>query len=410
MINLGLSAADQSAFEYTLRQSHQVRTTVHIHDRNEDITYTFDGTILSGSVQVDWSQSGLAPRSKVNPWVAPSGPVRTLDLTVLKPEHEPDFLPGTGGDDLVWADNFVSVLYGVYVPTLAAGPDWVDVPVFWGPITAMAQDGDQFTITAQGKEVLGLDPCLMWDTLNIKKGTGRPDAIKQLLAKNGETRFHIDTSQGRTTVDLSFGRYTQVWKWAQNIAHAANAQLFYDGLGRARLRDWPTNRVYLFNDGTGGEVLSRPQITYDISNARNVVEVIGGVPKGRKTAIRAVAVAAPSNPLSPEALARNGQRRWMVYREQANMTKQADAQARADLLLQQQLSAAIDAQFDSLVIPHLEEGDMVAVQVGSQQIEFVLQQFTLPLTSDTNMTVGSNRRVTWRRRRGKGSREYLLGG
>lgn len=405
MINLGLSAADQDAFESTLRSSHRVRTVVHVRDQNEKIIYTFDGTIVSGSVQVDWSQSGLKPKRRDDPWVAPSGPVRTLDLTVMRPGKEANFLPGTGGDDLVWAQNFINVIYRVWVPGLAAGPDWVDVPVFWGPITEIDQDGAQYNIKASGKEILGLDPCLMWDTVNIKKGTKRDEAIQTLLAKQGENRFDFSGQDSKTSTDMSFGRYTQVWKWAQNYAHAANMQLFYDGLGRARLRNWRVNRIWLFND----EVLSRPQVSYDISSARNVVEVTGGVPKGRKTAIRAVAMAAASNPLSPESLARNNQRRFMVSRVQSETKKQSEAEDLAQMTLNQLLSAAVNVQFDCLPIPHLEEGDTVTVQVDGQHIDFVLEQFTLPLTSDTNMTVGENRRVSWRKR-GKGRRIYLLGG
>lgn len=409
MINLGLSAADLAEFEATLRQSHRVRTTVHIHDADENIVYTFDGVILSGSVQVDWSQSGLAPRNKINPFVAPQGPVRTLDLTVLRPDKQPNFLPGTGGDDFVWASNFVSVLYGVWVPGLSAGAGWVDVPVFWGPVTGMEQDGNQFQITGTGKECLGLDPCLMWDTLNVHKGTLRTDAIKSLLSHNGEARFDFSEITSKTASSMSYGRYTEVWIEAQAYAHAANCQLFYDGLGRARLRPWNANRVWLFNDGDGGCVLSRPQITYDISQARNVVEVTGGTPKGSKTAIRAVAMADPANPLSPAALRRNGERRFMVDRVTSDVTKMSDAQSLADNTLALQLSAAVNASFDCLVIPHLEEGDTVAVSVGGQQIEFVLTQFTLPLASDTNMTVGSNRRVAWAGKRGTGKPSYLLG-
>jgi hypothetical protein len=409
VINLGLSAADQAAFEATLRQSHRIRTTVRVLDANEQPVYTFDGTIVSGAVQVDLSQSGSKPLVKGDAYVAASGPVRTLNLTVMRPDKAPSFLPGSPGSDVVWADNFISVLYGVWVDGLSAGPGWVDVPVFWGPVTGLVQNGAQYQITASGKEVLALDPCLLWDTVNIAKGTQRTDAIKSLLTPNGEARFSFAEINSRTSVLNSYNRYTQPWIQAQSIAQGGNLQLFYDGLGRARLRPWSTNRVWLFDDGDNGCVLSRPQVTYDISKARNVVEVLGNTPSGSKTAIRAVSYADPSNPLSGESLARNGERRWMVYSQQSSVTTQADAQKLADSLLFQMLSAAIDVQFDSLVIPHLEEGDTVAVQCAGQQIEFVLEQFTLPLTSDTNMTVGENRRVAWNRR-GKGSPVYLLGG
>lgn len=411
MINLGLSHADHSAFEATLRQSHLVRTTAHIHDRNERIIYTFDGTIVSGSVQVDITQSGDRPKVKDDAWTSASGPVRTLDLTVLRPGREPMWLPDSGQHDAVFANNFISVKYGVFVEWLSDGPGWVDVPVFWGPITGIDQDGEQFTIKAAGKEVLALDPCLLWQTLNLRKGTGRLWAIRDILTQNGETRFHMCESNNRLSRTWSLNRYTEPWKAAVSMARSGNFQIFYDGLGRVRVRPWPKNRVWNFNEGANGCLLSRPQISYDISNVRNTIEIIGGTPKGSKKQLVYRTSIDPGNPLSPDQLARNGQRRWMVHSEQTNITKQSDAWARAQDLLFQYMTTAMTVSFDSLVVPHLEEGDVVNLAYAGQHFEFMVANFTIPLGSGDSMSVGRNTRITWRKRGKRHDKiTYMLGG
>jgi hypothetical protein len=410
VISIGLSAADHAAFEATLVQSHRMRTVVQIHDNNEQVIYTFGAKIISGSVQVDWTQSGGKPIIGKDPYVAPSGPVRTLDIVTMRPDKDQVWLPSSPGDEVAWVGNFISAKYGVFVEDLSDGPGWVDIPVFWGPITEIDQDGAQFEIKASGKEVLGMDPCLLWDTINVSKGTQRTNAIRKLFDSIGENRYHLPESSDRMAWNMSYNRYSQPWLDASKIAHDGNMQLFYDGYGRLHLRDWPKNRVWTFKDGANGSVLSRPTITYDVSQTRNLIEVMGGTPKGSKTQIRAVAKAAASSPLSGQNLGRNGQPRWMVYTETGNRTKQADAQQRADDLLFQYLQAAVTPTFDCLVIPHLEEGDTVAVEMDGNHFQFKLTQFTIPLTSDTNMTVGSNRRVAWKNRgKGRGTRTYLLG-
>lgn len=405
MINLGLSAADHTAFEATLKQSHRIRTIVHIHDQNERIFTTFNASVISGSIQVDASQAGATRRvtkdrhhKPAQSQPDPSGPVRTLELTCLRPNRDPVWQPNTPGGETVFANNFVSVLYGVWVDGLSDGPGWVDVPVFWGPVTGIDQDGEQITIHGSGKEVLALDPCLLWDTVKVPAGRRRGQGIKDLLSANGEARYKFEEVTDRLTAHWIEGRYSQPWVASMKMARAGNLQLFYDGLGRAVVRQWPKNRVWSFTDGDNGTLLSRPTVSYDISTARNTIEVIGTAPKGAKTNTRVVAWAPASNPLSPSALSRNGERRWMVYSEQHNSSNLTTVTNIADELLFEMLTAQVDVQFDAMVIPHLEEGDRIAVVYNGHPVEFTLDQFTIPLASTDTMSIGVNRRINWRQR------------
>jgi YD repeat-containing protein len=430
MIPLGLSVADRRRYETALTKTHRIRVEARIHDRDEKVISTIDTRILGGAVQVDMS----------------SAPHRTLELTVLEPRHAAAWLPDGPSDFHVFANNFVSVRYGVWVDDLSDGAGWVDVPVFWGLITGLAQDGNEVTIQAAGKEILGLDPHLLWNTMELHKGRRRIAAIRDVLEAIGETRFDLPDLSAKLLKPLSLNRHAQPWHVAKAIAGGEDWQLYYDGRGRARVRRWPQNRVYTWRAGDGGTLLSRPKIAYDISAVRNLVEVLGPEPKGPPKRIRAVARARAKHSLSAESLKRNGHPRYMIHVIDSNLAKpetewhkaaggnqpggppvhggwwgapsgvkhpkrwfewrhsiivhrKKKAQQIADRQLANRLGAAVEVSYDSLPIPHVEEGDTCAVLVEGEHTEFVLKQFTIPLTADAPMSVGVNKRVGRRQRK-----------
>lgn len=405
MINLGLSAADRRAYQDTLRSSHRIRVLARIHDRDEKVISSFQGKILSGSVQVDAAQS-------FRTWVfarnqgGGSGPVRTLDMTVLLPRKDQSWLPDAPGSESAFADNFISILYGVWVEDLSGGADWVDVPVFWGPITGLSKNGDQVTIRGEGKEVLGLDPVLLWTPITLRKGQRRTAAIRDVLEAIGERRFSFPSFGQKLKGRWSLDRHKQAWLVASRIARSGDWQLFYDGRGRARLRRFPQNRVWLFKSGPNGTLLSKPNISYDIASTRNVVELTDN------RNMRVVARPGASHPLSPWRLRRNGVMRHMVHVEEGLETQsEREMEKRGERMLADLASVQTNVEFESLVIPHLEEGDRVGVLVGGNtyatgparelegvHVEFRLQRFTIPLTAGESMSVGVNRRVSWKRR------------
>jgi YD repeat-containing protein len=430
VIPLGLSHADRWRYETALTGTHRIRVEARIHDRNEKVISTISSRILGGAVDVNMA----------------SDPHRTLSLTILDPRHTPAWLPDGPSDFHVFANNFVSVRYGVWVEDLSDGPGWVDVPVFWGPITGLSQDGNEVNLTAGGKEILGLDPHLLWNTMELHKGRRRIAAIRDVLEEIGETRFDLPDLGAKLGKPLSLNRHAQVWRVAKAIAGGEDWQLYYDGRGRARVRKWPQNRVYTWRAGDGGTLLSKPNVAYDISAVRNLVEVLGPEPKGPPKRIRAVARARAKHNLSAESLKRNGQPRYLIHVVDSNLAKpetewhktaggnepggppthggwwgapsgvkhpkrwfdwrhtiivhrKKKAQQIADRQLANRLRGAVEVSYESLPIPHVEEGDSCAVIVDGMHIEFVLKQFTIPLTADAPMSVGVNRRPDRRQRK-----------
>ena len=439
MVPLGLSHADRRRYEYALLHTHRISVDIRIRDRDEKVISTVTSHVLGGSVQVDMSQA----------------PHRTLDVTLLEPRKAPAWMPDGPGDAHVFANNFISVRYKVWVDDLSTGPGWVDVPVFWGPITGLSQDGDQVTITASGKEILGLEPHLLWDTMQVREGRKRTLAIRDVLEAKGETRFDLPELNAKVGKRMGLNRHAQVWRVAKHIAGGVDWQLFYDGRGRAKARRWPQNRAWTFRAGAGGDVLTKPRISYDVESVRNIVEVMGPEPKGPPKRIRAVARAKAKHPMSPENMKRNGKKRYLVHRVDSNLaapdqewhpshrrhhgknavslvpahwgapsgvknprrwlehahhllvTRRRKAQDIADRQLKNRLKAAVEAAFDCLPIPHLEEGDVCAVYVDGQHFEFILKQFTIPLTADAPMSIGVNKRVSWRGKKRKHRRRSV---
>lgn len=437
MIPLGLSARDRNAYLAALKQSQLMKPLVRIHDRNEKVISTVSEQVVGGQVNVDMSQS----------------PNRTAEVIILAPRKAPAWLPEGPADYHVFANNFISIRYCVFVKDLTDGPGWVEVPIFWGPITGLSQDGTEVTIQASGKEILGLEPHLLWKKMELHKGRRRIAVIRDVLAEQGETRFDLPDLPQKLPKRLDLNRHAQPWRVAAMIAGGANWQIFCDGRGRVKVRRWPQNRAYTWHDGDNATILNRPVVSYDISSVRNVVEVMGPEPKGPPTRIREVARAPEKHHLSAESLKRNGQPRFMVETVDSNLSKpelewhaahkerhgqgsislvpgrwgapsgvknpkrwfawrhsliasrKKKAKEIAKRHLANRLGGTIDTTFESIPVPHLEEGDPCAVSVDGWHFTFILKQFTIPLVSDAPMTVGTNRRVPRRDRKRRRQRK-----
>lgn len=437
MLPLGLSVRDKRAYMAALVHDHRRRCVVRIHDHDEKVINTIHRSrIVGGSVQVDMSQA----------------PHRTLELVILEPRRAPAWLPEGPGEAAVFADNFVSVQYGLWVDDLEDGPGWVDVPVFWGPMTGVSQDGDQVTIQAHGKELLGLEPHYLMRTMNIPKGQRRTLAIRRVMMAQGERRFDLPELAAKVNKKLSLNRHAQPFRVVKAVGAGEDWQVFFDGRGRLRARRWPQNRLYTFKGGPDGGMISKPSIAYDVTAARNTVEVMGPEPKGPPKRIHVIRRLKPKHPLSAYRLRRNGEprhmvhvvdsdlaapdrewhprqsikrgdnvsvvkghwgapsgvknpRRWTEWAQSAFANRRSKARRIADRQLEQRSKATIDVTFDHLPVPHLEEGDKCVALVNGKHIEFVLKAFTIPLVSETSMSIGFTKRVSLRDRRRKHRRK-----
>jgi hypothetical protein len=389
VLNLGLEDRDDfDAYLASLSYSHPMRLTVRILDQDDKAIGHLTAPasdVEAGTVTVDATQDVT----------------RTLSLTVIDRKGALHIDPDSPRRATVYPDHQIHVIREDWVNAL---DDWVECPVFRGPMTRFQRAGGVVTLEGMGKEVLSQTPNVLWTAHNYAVGDLHYDAIRELLEEMGETRFSLPANSPALHKVRSYGRGIEVWKVCQRLAGKQN-QLYYDARGRVRLRPLPTRPVYTFHDGIGGNILTLPSIDVDFvdsSNFWNAVTVVGKKEhKGARGTVKFTAVAPVHNPLSPESLARNGKPRYVWAYVTDTTIKRVDgpggAQEVATLMLDRGLRLVEQVTFDALPVPCLEPMDVVNVvaDVGAIDVDvkMPLRQFVIPLTAQGTMSVGTTRRA-----------------
>lgn len=379
MIDLGLTGSQLSAYNLALTQSRDMRVRVSLLNGNEKPIASFTTptqSVLAGHVNVDTKGK----------WT------RDLDLTLHDPSGRftPD--PNSPRPTTIWPSNFIAVERLDYVSALDR---YVRCPVFWGPIGGFSRQGSIVKVKGRGKESLVQDPALLWRTLNFPKGSNVVTVIRDILRAAGERRFDLPVLSYRLPALLSLSPYTEIWPIVLKLAASINRQVFYDGLGRVRLRVRPTRPVFtLYHVELPGKpqpiVLSQPDVSFS-TDARNTFETLGPPPaNARADRVRGLKVAARSHGLSPQTLARNGVPRHLVESVQNDKFKRnAEAQAEAERMHDTQLRIDVDVSLECTPVPHAEPEDYWSVVTEDDTIGFRMQQYTIPLTAAETMSIGS---------------------
>lgn len=402
-----LHPKDYRHYERALARSYQVQWEIDILDGNEDPIGSFtspDKRISSGQVDIDTTQ--------------PVTRHLTLDCADLFGKIV--FEPRSPSAVSLYADRMIRATRGVYVPQLG---HQVFTPVFFGPVSNFHPRGVEVHVEAQGKESLLLDPHFMWRTMSWRKGYQIVKVIQEILEAKGETRFNFPHIDRGLPKHFSIHMHQEPWKVCKQLAHSINRQLFYDGRGVPTLRQHSQDPVWSFHDGREGMLMSVPDFNYDITEMRNLVEILGPKPTGKsdkKKRIRAVAVLDDNNPFSPESLAWNGKPRYLVDSEeiqepekpdknasdekkrkykQAMANRKKHAQEIADRKLEQLSKQHIDVTYDVVAVAELEEMDMVELSYNGDVIKSYLTQSTLAMVGEPEQTIGYLRRVSPRDRK-----------
>lgn len=380
MINLGLDHDELSAFEAGLLDDHEIKIRSQILDLDHNVLASLTGFVLSGQVDIDVSQ-------EVH---------RTAQITLLDPENSFGIDTDTPNNAGSMASRMLAIQYGVRSQQF---PKWVWVPIICGPITYSSREDDIVSLSVHGKESLALDKCCR--NITIPKGTAKTSAINQMLRAAGETRLDIPYRSDRLTTNHVVASTEAIWPRARSLARSLTGGfvLEYDGRGTAKLVDATSNTVWTFKGGEGGSLITDPKFTADTSEVKNIVVVRGGVPKGAKKRIEAVATASPNHPMSAQRLGRGGVPRYLREDiDDENITTKEAAQTLANNKLWELLQVGTDATFETLVIPHLEPYDYVRVVGEHYTYSTALTKFSIPLTTDGRMTVGKH----WQGRRVNG--------
>lgn len=371
-----IALTHRAAFEQQLRRTHRMRTAVTVSDLNGKQTTDISARLIDGQVNIDTSAETT----------------RQLSLTFDDPTHSLALDSDSPSDGALFTDRLVRVELGVYVDALA---QWVDVPVFCGPLATMQRDAGQVQVSCLGKEHLASS--MMWRPLTLKRGMTLDDAIRTILRERaGETHFAIPTTKRRLPKPLSLSRQAVPWVEARKLAKACGWQLYYDGAGVCRARRAPSTSLFTFDSSL---VLNEPSVTYDLSTVRNTVWVKGHKKqkrgeKGKPPLISVTAFAPKSHALSPWRLGRADAPRYLVELiELDNVRSKADAQRLANQTLSSLLVETVSASFESLPVPHLDPLDVVTLDVDSATVRFAVTKASIPLTHAGSMSVGALKRV-----------------
>lgn len=379
MIPLGLSASDQAAFHNALRDDQKINVRVQILTLDHTPVADVSDVLIDGQVDLDRF----------------ADVTRSASLSLADPTGSLPFDSDSPANGALYMDRMIRVIYSVYVDALAR---WVDVPVFTGPVTKLDRQNDVVEVVAQGKEILTLGAA--WHPMTLPKGMRNTTAIFLILSeRGGEDHFDLGELDHKMATAYTIGREDKPWRKAWTLAQAMNRQLFYDGAGVVRLRRLPGVSHFDFNDQA---VTSPPQISFDTTDAYNVVNVVGGISPTTKKRVHYTARAPQNHPLNAYRLGRNGKGRFLVKfitNEQLRWTN--DCQAIAERELNDALLQAVTVSYDSVPVPHLEPGDLPNVATGDGAVTFRLNQFSLPLVmADGNaMSVGALKNVRARKYR-----------
>ena len=427
--------AERRAYLNELADGHGIEVSVDVMTLSQDHIGRIDPKVIDGQINVD--VTGQVSRSATAQFLDPR---RTLNFDSNSPDA-----------GALYLDRMLRFTYAVIVP----GVGRIECPVFTGPVSKLDRDDDLVNVECQGKEVLGMGAA--WDTLTIKKGTPKVDAIRRIMQRRGgETLFDLpDFENGgpKLKETLSLGRMARPWLQARKIAKSMDRQLFYDARGRCRLRKIPENPVFIFYDAYDDRpktsdpiaarratLVSSPQISYTTENLKNTVHVKGGKPKGsaptpkdKKDATTGTGgkgynssanekeplnppledwfVAPPDHAFSPRRLGRDipdpdhpnqtlrVPRHLVEVVENSKLRSKKEVNEAGRNHLKRLLREQVEISFDALPVPFLDERDMVYLDTERGGFELVLKQFSLPLSHSGVMSVGYNKPVSVRRRR-----------
>lgn len=372
MIGAGLNSFEQLRFNNLLRSAHFLGVVVRLldldHNYREDLTAQF----MEGNVNVD----------------ADADVTRALDVTFLDPQKSINIDPDSPSPTSIYVAQMLQVVM-VYQPPLR---DYqVAIPVFTGPIDAVDRDDVFLQVKCLGKESLSISN--LWSGRTYQKGQRKIDVIRNIFQTLiGENKLDLDNSaQGSLPNDLKLNRDDAPFLKAKDLAGSMGYQLFYDGRGIARMRK-RNNQVVLTLDKTW--LTDQPQVSYDLSETINAVEVKGKKPKKNKDAPKFRAIADYNHPLSPWRLGRAGVPRYLWTEvEDDSLRSDAECAEVANRILKRGLLGGVEVQAEGIPHPQLEEEDCLTYVTDSFRSTALLKKFTIPLEAGEDTTFGYHERT-----------------
>lgn len=417
MLDLGLTNDEEQALYRTLRDSHMIDCDVHVLDFDHNHKASLADMMVSGAVQVDTT----------------GDVTRALDLSLIDEHDHLKLEQGNPNAGSAYPSKMLHATYGVFVDEVVGRfPDWLDIPVFTGPLHSFERQGKEVSITAQGKESLLRSPWTVTDAFNLAKRAKIGDAIQKAGRNMGETHYSIPELKQRLARAVGVHPGAEVWtlitdkhraghttvkhrvtsgKGKHKKSHVEKKQAkglvesleggpymaFFNGPGDLCVRH--TNRPVVWHFREGLDIVELPDTSYG-DEFFNHVEVHGGAkPKGKgkdaqnKGHAHGAASLPASHPLSPASLKRGGHDGKITKTlHVANLKSHHQCKERAKEELRRVSKMGLQISMSVLPIPMLEESDRVHCTTDLYDFDIQLMQFSIALTADDPMTLGRTER------------------
>lgn len=190
-------------------------------------------------------------------------PMGEAVFALLDPNHK---LPSHR--DPIWLSRNVKLT----VEELVDG-EWIEVPLFFGPVQTVERDGHNLYLVCNTKEVQHLDPHVFERSAYARKHTKIHVAIRHFMSQRGETRMQLDGVGQRLPETVAGLLGVEPWKIVRKLARAADRFLYYRGDGTLRLKPWPDSVA--FRLAIGETLLEEPRKRTSVGPVRDTFVVIG---------------------------------------------------------------------------------------------------------------------------------------
>lgn len=376
MERCGLSVADFNTYLTHLRSpSIGVQTRARLLDMSMGVLESMPG-VVGGTLNVDTTQ--------------PGNPTRSATVILSDPGHTMDWDSNSPSSGAVSMTRQIRLDHVTYVPALGRR---VTCPLITGPIRGFHRNGTEVTLDITGRDGLLLGQA--WRTRTYAKGRLTTDVIKDMLGFYGGNvnLAGIPNLSHRLPQPLSISKTTVPWTALESLSSSIDRHLYFDGAGHPLLRTHPVGSALALYEGDQGvhksDILGEATADWTLQSGwYNTVEVTGATPN-----IHAVAYPPPSHPMHPSNMGGNGAWYVELYQEQnGNIRTTADAQARANRLMAQQMAQQVNVTAVSKVFPFMHELDIERLQLKSGASNYVMEKFSIDLAGAA-MSHGFNQRM-----------------
>jgi hypothetical protein len=351
-------------FKAAVTQTHDIATLVEV--LQDSVVIGTLNTVTAGTVTLDAKAQSRG----------------RLDLTVID-DGTLHLVPTTSGDMLAPYGRELRVSRGVRYPDLTT--ELVSLGVFRIDDTNIEDTDSGLQIQVSGMDRSARVSDARFEApYQIAAGTNLATAILALIQPVLPDLVTSFVATAVTTPAVFAEEEGDRWELAQKLASDAGLRLYFDGDGTLVLDvDSSGAPVVTIAEGPGGVLLSAAR-RWTSQGAFNRV-IATGESTGIGTPVRGVAT--DTNPLSPTYYFGPFGPRPRFYRSQFIVTAQQALDA-ATAMLSKELGTTQTVSFGSLVLPHLEPGDVARVTRSRAGIneDNILDSLVIPLTYDGSMT------------------------